>query len=85
MMKFQLAPCQRPPSSIVMKRFILAVIFLRRDGVSQATMPTTAANDSTPTPTQMLPESHTPSAAKTSIQKYVPKVALRLPPRGMYR
>ena len=69
MMKFQLAPCHKPPRSMVMKRFMLAVIFLRLAGLNQATMPTMAANERTPAPTQILPDSHTPSAAKTTVQK----------------
>ena len=83
MMKFQDAPCHIPPRSIVMKRLMLENIFLRLPGRYFAMIPSTAAATTNITETIQLPERMAAITAKSMIQKNVPKVALRLPPRGM--
>ena len=81
--KLKLAPCHSPPKSIVIIMLRLVMILLRRSGwkIPQSTIP--KAMPSTMMAIIMLPESSIPIAAMVIIQKKVPNVALRLPPRGI--
>ena len=84
-MKFQLAPCHKPPRSMVFMELMLVVMSLRSPGFSQAQMPMPAARASTPTATHQEPLRKLPITAMAPMMMNVPGDALRLPPRGMYR
>ena len=84
-MKFQLAPCHRPPSSMVFMELMLVVISLRSPGRSHAQRPMPAATTKTPKATHQEPLRKLPNTATARIITKVAGVALRLPPRGMYR
>lgn len=82
-MKFQLAPCQSPPISCV----IIALVCLAMVRLESGRKIPQSASDSKRIPraqaTIKLPERMTAMAEMTKVQKKVPKLARRFPPRGM--
>ena len=64
-------------------RLISEVIFFLLSGLKMAIKVRMTANTPTPKPTHQLPERNTAMAAIMMMMQKVPKVALRLPPKGM--
>ena len=62
-MKFQLAPCHRPPSSIVFMELMLVVMSLRSPGRFHAHRPMPPANTKTPKATHQEPLRKLPNTA----------------------
>ena len=66
-MKFQLAPCHRPPKSMVFMELMLVVMSFRSAGRFQAQRPMPAASAPTPTATHQLPLRKLPITATAII------------------
>ena len=66
-MKFQLAPCHRPPSSMVFMELMLVVMSLRSAGFFQAHRPMAPATSSTARPTHQLPLRKAPIMAMATM------------------
>ena len=81
--KFQLAPCQRPPRSIVFIELMLVTILRLASGFTAAQVPTAIAMTPTAAATQTLPERNIAMRAMEPMHTQVPTVPLRLPPRGI--
>ena len=81
--KFHEAPCHKPPSSMVSIELMLVVIFFRFSGLKMATKAMMSASTPTPSPTHQLPLKNTAMAAIMVMMQNEPKVAFRLPPKGI--
>ena len=85
MTKFQLAPCQSPPSSMVIQMLMLVMTHRLNRGMRAMAMPPPRRPPATKPSVVRPGESKTTKVSRKPALIAVNQEAVRLPPIGMYR